>query len=120
MVATPEDVTVESPRAGVAVVAFTGEHDLATSESVSEVLETLVGENELVVADFSSAQFVDSSMLNVLVATEQLARERGTIFRIQLGTEAIVERAFQISGILQAISWTSSREEALIETRSAA
>ncbi len=120
MVATPEDVTVDSPRPGVVVVSFTGEHDLATSEPVSEALETLVAENELVVADFSGAQFVDSSLLSVLLATEQLARERGTTFRIQLGTEAIVERAFEISGILQAISWTSSREEALSGTRSAA
>jgi len=113
MVSTSEDITVDSPRPEVAVVTFAGEHDLATRESVADLLETLVGQHHLVVADFSDAEFVDSSLLQVLVETERRARERGSSFRIQLGTAAIVERAFEISGILQAIPWAPSREEVL-------
>ena len=54
-----QDVQVERPRAGAAVVVFTGEHDLSTSEPVEALLGSLIEENELVVVDFSEAEFVD-------------------------------------------------------------
>jgi anti-anti-sigma factor len=113
MFETLEGVVVEAPEEAVAVVRFTGEHDLTTSASVSELLDGLLREKALVVADFSNAQFVDSSTLRVLIGAYRSACERGTTFRLQLGTEAIVKRAFEISGILEQIGWASSREEAL-------
>ena len=113
MFQTLEDVVVESPEEAIAVVCFTGEHDLTTSASVSELLDNLLREKALVVADFSNAQFVDSSTLRVLIGAHRSAREYGTTFRLQVGTEAIVRRAFEISGILEQIGWAPSREEAL-------
>jgi anti-anti-sigma factor len=113
MVGPLEDVQVESHEAGVAVVSFEGEHDLTASESVRELLESLVRGNELVVVDFSEARFVDSSVLHVLVVTDRLARERGASFRVQLDSEAVVRRTFEISNVLERISWASSRQEAL-------
>jgi anti-anti-sigma factor len=113
MVAQLEDVMVEFPQEGVAVASFAGEHDLTTRPSISELLEGLVDGNELVVADFSQAQFVDSSILHTLLLTDRFARERGKTFRLQLGTAAIVERALEVSGVLEQISCASSREAAL-------
>src|SRR5512145_276234 len=63
---TLDDVQVEQPAPGTAVAVFSGEHDLATRDEVTELLTSLVDANELVVADLSSAQFVDSSILRVL------------------------------------------------------
>ncbi|MGH3126303.1 MAG: STAS domain-containing protein [Gaiellaceae bacterium] len=102
-----------SPRTGVSVVAFAGEHDLATSRLTSELFDSLVRTSDLVVADVSRAQFIDSSMLAVLIAADRLARERGKDFRIQLGPEAVVKRVFHISGLLEHLVWASSRSEAL-------
>ena len=61
-----EDVSVEQSAPNTVVAIFSGEHDLATKTEIRELLSSLIEENELVVADFSHAQFVDSSILNVL------------------------------------------------------
>jgi anti-anti-sigma factor len=112
-VATLEDVQVTSPRSGVSVVSFYGEHDLATSQSTAELLDSLLLANDLVIADVSDAQFIDASMLHVLIVADKAARARGADFRIRLGTTAIVQRTFQISGVLDQLTWASSMDEAL-------
>lgn len=113
MVVTPSDVQMSSPGAGAAVLTFAGEHDLATAATVLDLLDSLLETNELVVADFSQAEFVDSSTLSVLVEAHRLAAEREKVFRLQLGTAAIVKRAFELSGLLQRVSWAPTRQEAL-------
>ena len=110
---TLDDVQVERPADGTAVVVFSGEHDLATKAEVRDLLESLVRWDKLIVADFSSASFVDSSMLGVLLETNKLARELGKTFRLQLGTAAIVQRAFEICGVFAVIERVTTREEAL-------
>jgi anti-anti-sigma factor len=109
-----EDVQVERPADGTAVVVFSGEHDMATEREVSELLHSLVRWDKLIVADFSSASFVDSSMLGVLLDANEQARELGKTFRLQLGTAAIVHRAFEICGVFVAIERVTTREEALV------
>ena len=110
-----QDVQVERPRAGAAVVVFAGEHDLSTSESVEALLGSLIEENDLVVVDFSQAEFVDSSTMYTLIKSHRAADERGSTFRLQLGTAPIVEKAFELSGVLKVLDCASTREEALRE-----
>jgi anti-sigma B factor antagonist len=107
------DVQVERPSSGVAVVTFMGEHDLRTSHADSDLLRSLVEECELVVADLSKAEFIDSSMLHAISSAHAAAESRGRTLRLQLGTATIVERALEISGLLEHIDCASSREEAL-------
>jgi anti-anti-sigma factor len=113
MVVPLEDVQVASPQPGVAVVSVAGELDLATRTEFSALLHALVRQNELVVVDFSEAFFIDSSTLNVLLSAHKLALEREAHLRLQLGDECVVKRTFEISGLLEELSWASSREEAL-------
>ena len=75
MAPTLEDVQVERPTDGTAVVVFSGEHDLATKVEVRDLLDSLVRWDKLIIADFSSASFVDSSILGVLLDTNERARE---------------------------------------------
>jgi anti-anti-sigma factor len=107
------DVHIEHPNAGAAVVRFTGEHDLVTRDEVAAMLESLIEQNRLVVADFSEATFVDSTMLHVLVNADAAARMRGRRFRLQLGTAAIVHRAFELSGLTKRLECFHTREQAL-------
>lgn len=107
------DVHVEQAAPGRAVVLFKGEHDLSCTEALRERLAALVGENELVIADFSDAQFVDSSVINVLVETKREAEASGRRFRIQVGTECAVYRVFEVASVLSFPERTSSREDAL-------
>jgi anti-anti-sigma factor len=107
------EIQLEQPEAGRAVVIFKGDHDVAQVEALSERLSSLLDANELVVADFSEAQFVDSAIINLLVDVkrEAEASERG--FRIQMGTESVVYRVFDVAGVLSLLECTPSREEAL-------
>lgn len=115
MAPTLEDVQVERPADGTAVVVFSGEHDLFTKGQVRELLDSLVRWDKLIVADFSSASFVDSSILGVLLDTNEQARKLGKTFRLQLGTAAIVHRAFEICGVFAVIERVTTREEALAQ-----
>jgi anti-anti-sigma regulatory factor len=109
----PQDVQLERPSSGVAVVSFTGEHDLATRDAIRVLLATLVRENHLVVADFSTASFVDTSILVVVRESSRVARERGSVFRLQLATAPIVDRIFRASGVLDELDCVSTRQEGL-------
>jgi anti-anti-sigma factor len=104
---------VERPSPSSAVAVFVGEHDRVTVHRVHDLLASLIEENDLVVADFSEAEFVDSSILHVLVQSDKAARECGHRFRLQLGTAPIVHRAFEISGLLEVLDCAPTREEAL-------
>ena len=108
-----EHIRVEQPTADVAVVEFTGEHDLAQAVRIQALFESLVEQNALVVADFSEAEFVDSSVLRTLFRAHSVADARGSSFRLQLGTAPVVERAFELSGILSHLTCCESRAEAL-------
>jgi anti-anti-sigma factor len=108
-----EEVRVECPAPGTAVVVFAGEHDLATKDVIERLLESLIEENEFVIADFSEAAFVDSATMRVLLNADMAARMRGRRFRLQLGTAAIVRSAFELSGLLLRIECAHSRADAL-------
>jgi anti-anti-sigma factor len=107
------DVHVEHPTASAAIVRFTGEHDLVTRDEVAALLESLIEQNDFVVADFSEATFVDSTILHVLVNADAQAHTRGRTFRLQIGSAAIVHRAFDLSGLTKRLDCCQSREEAL-------
>jgi anti-anti-sigma factor len=108
-----EYVGVEHPISGAAVVKFTGEHDLATRDDLRELLDSLVEDNDLVVADFSEAMFVDSTTMHALLDADMAARARGKKFRLQLGATAIVRTAFELSGLVKRLDCVHSRQEAL-------
>jgi anti-anti-sigma factor len=107
------DVEVLQPRSACAVVVLQGEHDLATARELEALLALQVGGNDLVVVDLSVVEFIDSSVLGVLVRADRLARGAGKRFRLQVGTAAIVKRVLEISGLLNHFEWASSREDAL-------
>jgi anti-sigma B factor antagonist len=110
-----DDVSVERPEPGKAVVVFSGEHDLTQRDDVSRLLEDLVDENRLVVVDFADATFVDSTVMHILLDADMAARRRGGTLRIQLGTNAIVVRAFELIGLGARLDVVPSREEALAD-----
>jgi anti-anti-sigma factor len=101
------------PSFGQAVVELNGEHDLETRETLAALLASLIEENELVVVDLSQAEFIDSSVLHNLLKADRLARARGFRLRIQLGTAAIVEKALELSGLLDCLEVVPDRERAL-------
>ena len=118
MAPTTDDVVVERSVDGTSVVVFSGEHDLHSSPRVKKLLDSLLRQDDLVVADFSSAQFVDSSILRVLLDTHAQALELGKVFRLQLDTSDIVGSAFERTGVFTAVEHVTTREEALRQEKS--
>jgi anti-anti-sigma factor len=111
------EIRVERPAEGTAIAVFVGEHDLSRRDDVQALLDELVEDNELVVADFSEATFIDSTMIHLLLVADSAARCRGRTLCLQMGTADIVRRAFELSGVLKRLECASSREEALRRER---
>jgi anti-anti-sigma factor len=95
------------------VVECKGEHDLTSRDEIGRLLSSLVARNELVVVDVSEATFIDSSFIHNVLKGNRLAVERGARFRLQHGTEPIVRRALEVSGILAQLENVTTRDEAL-------
>lgn len=112
-----QDVSLEAAAPGTTVVVFSGEHDLATRDEVKELLSGAVESNDLVIADFSDAQFVDGSVLRTVVDVERQAKAQGRTLRLALGTASIVHRAFEVCGVFDAIDHSPTREQALAKGR---
>ena len=101
------------PRAGAAVVALQGEHDLASAPTLRHCLTVLLESNDLVVVDLTEVAFVDSSILGVLIRVDQSAKNAAKQFRLQLGTEPIVMRILELSGLMDVLSCAPTRDAAL-------
>jgi anti-anti-sigma factor len=103
------------PRQGAALVELLGEHDLSTAPRLGRVFSTLVASHDLVVADLSETEFIDSTILLALVQADRQARESGSRFRLQLGTAPVVLRALEVTRLLDQLEHYATREEALAD-----
>ena len=112
-----KDVAVLRPRSGTVVVEFSGEHDLLTKRALRALFASLIEVSDLVVADVSQAQFIDSSFVQTLLIADRKARDEGKRFVLQMGTAPIVRRAIEMSHVLVNLEHADTREEALRLTR---
>ena len=69
--------------------------------------------SNLVVADLSEVDFVDSSFMRNLILANKLAEERGVTFRLQLGEDSPIRKALEIGGITAYLDCSTTRELAL-------
>ncbi|HKD96675.1 MAG TPA: STAS domain-containing protein [Micromonosporaceae bacterium] len=100
------NLTVSTRRAaGEAVVAVTGEIDLASGGQVDrEIVEAIDGEGTVsVVVDLSEVRFMDSSGIAVLIRGRRRADEHGVSYRIT-GANGMVRQVLELTGILAHLS----------------
>lgn len=100
---TESEVDVVREEPSKVVARFIGEHDLSRRDSTNDLLQQLVAENDHVTADLSDATFIDSSFLHALVMADRSAHDRGTRFRVQLGTSPGIQNVFKISGLIDSL-----------------
>ena len=108
-----ESVEVTYPRPGTCVIALHGEHDTVTAAQTERLFRDVLARDDLVVVDVGGATLINSSFLRNLLVADRRAKERRTTFRLQMGTAPIVRAALEASGILQRLTVTHSREDAL-------
>ena len=99
--------------AGVAQVVLGGEHDLDSADRLSAVLTQTLDQCSHLVVDLSTAEFIDSSTIRVLIATKGRADASERQFNLLLGTAPIVERILEITGVLTALNRVHTIGEAL-------
>ncbi|HVM68131.1 MAG TPA: STAS domain-containing protein [Acidimicrobiales bacterium] len=96
------DVTVSRPDAVTAVVAVSGEIDVATTPQLRSTLHDLADEDgvRLVVADLDGVDFIDSSGLGVLIGCSRRLRSRGEARELRLVCSRLnLLRVFEITGL---------------------
>lgn len=112
-----ENVEVSYSDTDIAIVKLFGEHDMADSEELSRVLHQVLGARDLLIVDLSEAAFIDSSILNSLIAANKTADRAGLKMTIQLGPKATAARVLEVSGLNGFLTCASSREEAITLAR---
>jgi anti-sigma B factor antagonist len=99
---------------GPAVVTIAGEHDLSTAPSLRRRLDSLLDEGTRTVVDLSSATFIDSSILGVILDGRRRATDAGVGFAVlnSEGADA-VERVLEVTGLRAELPVYAQREEAV-------
>ena len=113
------DIHIDHPQPGATVVVMRGDHDVANAGQLGQLLGALLGEHGLVVVDVTGAEFVDSSIVSVLVQAKKEAEAADATLRLQMGTQDIVRRAFELAGVVDYLETAATREEVLREASAA-
>jgi anti-sigma B factor antagonist len=108
------ELALERKEAGLAVVTISGEHDLSTAPKLRRELDGLLEEGIATVVDLSSATFIDSSILGVILDTRRRSAEAEIGFAVtrSSGSEA-VDRVLDVTGLRSELPVHARREEAV-------
>jgi anti-sigma B factor antagonist len=87
-------------RDGIVVVSLRGEHDLTTAPALREHMEDAMGRGGGVLVDLTNAEFIDSSIIGVVLETRRQADEEGIGFAAALeGGDPAVRRVLEVTGL---------------------
>ena len=90
----------ETQSGATAQLALSGDLDMSATFRLEPTLDRLLSSGQVgeVVLDLSDVQFVDSSGLGLLLATNERSREAGTPMAI-VGPSPEVRRVFRLAGV---------------------
>jgi anti-sigma B factor antagonist len=106
-------IEVRSPQPGVALVVLAGEHDLYSGDELRQILEASLVCCDHLIVDLSAAEFIDSTVIAVLVQTMRSATELDRKLNVVLGTAPAVKRILEITGLIPLLSVVPTVERAL-------
>src|SRR5262245_4652126 len=101
---TEPTIDVHWPKPHIALVVLGGEHDLGSAPLVGRAIEEALFTCSHLIVDLSPVQFIDSSIINMLVHVKKDADERDCRFNLVMGTAPGAERALEICGVLPALN----------------
>jgi anti-sigma B factor antagonist len=105
---------------GVVVVVLTGEHDVYTAPALRDRISSVIDEGASFVVDLTPTQFIDSSVLRVLLEARRQADEMGLGFAVALGSDETsgVRRVLEVTGLIPVFPVLPTRKDALEVARS--
>src|SRR5262245_9565798 len=113
---TEPAIEVRRPRPDVALVVLGGEHDLESAPLVERAASEALLTGLHLIVDLSPVQFIDSSIINLLVQLRNEANANDRRFNLVVGTAPSVKRTLEICGVLPALNCASSVDAALAES----
>ena len=106
-------IEVRWPQPGVALVVLAGEHDLYSGDELRQRFEQALACCDHLIVDLSAAEFIDSTIVAVLVQTMRSATDFERRFNVVLGPAPAVERILEIMGLIPRLGVVSTLEQAL-------
>jgi anti-anti-sigma factor len=108
-------VEVDRNEPGVAVVSLIGEHELYSVLEVERELDRAIQDGLATVIDLTRTEFLDSSVVAILLRAREEAHVEGTSFTLVIddATGKSVRQLFEITGLATIFRVASSRAEAL-------
>jgi anti-sigma B factor antagonist len=106
-------VEIRSPQPGVALVVLAGEHDLYSGDELRQSFEQSLVCCDHLIVDLSAAEFIDSTIIHVLLQTMRSATELDRKFNVVLGTAPAVERILEVTGVIPLLGVVPTVEQAL-------
>jgi anti-anti-sigma factor len=110
---TEPSIEVRRPTLGVALIVLGGEHDLQSAPLVEQAAEEALLTCSHLIVDLSPVQFIDSSIINLLVQLRNQANASDRRFNLIVGTAPSVKRTLEICGVLQVLNSEPSVDAAL-------
>ncbi len=84
-----------------AVVAFTGELDIASEEPAAAALEDALSEGGVLVVDLRELSFLDSTGVRVLLVAHLYATKNGMRFGVARAADGMVQKLLEVTRIDQ-------------------
>jgi len=106
-------IEVRSPQPHVALVVLAGEHDLHSADEVRQTFDESLAVCDHLIVDLSAAEFIDSTIVGVLLQTKKNAVELDRKFNVVLGTAPVVERILEVTEVVPLLNIVPSVEQAL-------
>jgi anti-sigma B factor antagonist len=106
-------IEVRSPQPDAALVVLAGEHDLHSADEVQQTLDQSLAVCDHLIVDLSTAEFIDSTIVGVLLQAKKNAIELGRKFNVVLGTAPVVERILKVAGVVPLLNIVPTVEQAL-------
>jgi len=106
-------IEVRSPQPNTALVELGGEHDLYSADSLRETLDMSLYVSDHLIVDLSGAEFIDSTIIGVLMKTLAKAAELDRRFSVVIGTAPAVKRILEVTGVLPLLNVAPTVERAL-------
>jgi anti-sigma B factor antagonist len=107
-------IEVRSPRPHAELVVLAGEHDLQSADEVQRTFDQALAVCDHLIVDLSTAEFVDSTIVGVLLQAKKCAVELDRKFNVVLGTAPVVERILEVTGVVPLLNVVPTVERALV------
>ncbi len=106
-------IEVRRPQPHAALVVLAGEHDLHSADQVRQAFEESLAACDHLIVDLSAAEFIDSTIVGVLLQAKKNAVELDRKFNVVLGTAPVVERILGVTGVVPLLNVVPTVELAL-------